>query len=298
MLAGLMVVGTAGVAAGMLAAGARPAAGTTTVPVTEHSFVYGRAGSSPLSILAYLPRHRGLVPGVLVVHGGGWSSGTPQAFRGPAEDLAQAGLAAFDVGYQLDTTRRAGYPDQVDQLASALDWIRLHARALGVDPDRLGALGSSAGGNLVALLALDPRAAPLTAVVTWSAPLDLPQMDGGIDRTCRAGGCPPGWLDHDLLDYLGCSPRTCPESWDDASPADRIEHRPTDWLLFNSSHEVIPLAGAEDMAGGLRRDGDRVRLVVVPGDRHAGAYQSVALAPSVAFLKAELGDASPAPVHA
>ena len=266
-----------------LGAGARPAPAAEPA-VIEHNFTYGTAGGVPLPVLAYLPRHhRGLLPAVLVVHGGGWNKGTPQGFSTAAVALAQAGMAAFDVGYQLDGPGQPGWPSQTQELVSAVEWIHNHARTLGVDPRRIGALGSSAGGNLVALLALalaqDPPSglSPLAAVVSWSGPMEL--GPAGV----------PGWLRADLTDYLGCPSARCPGRWQAASPVDHVTHSSTAWLLFNSRSELIPVSGARAMAGALRRAGDPSQLVVYPGRRHAGEYQGRALAPTIAFLRAHLG---------
>ena len=245
--------------------------------MVERSFSY-QVGDVRLPVLAYLPERHHPVPAVLVVHGAGWTGGSPQGFRGPAEALARAGLAAFDVGYTLGTRLHPGFPGQVNDLVGAVEWIRDHARSLGVDPSRLGALGSSAGGNLVALLALDAGGPRLTSVVTWSAPEDL--------MTMRSG---PAWLVGDLEADLGCTAEECPQRWRQAAPVDHIARTPTRWLIFNSRNEVVPASGAEAMASGLRRAGDAVRLILYPGHDHAGEYQAAALAPTVRFLRTSLG---------
>lgn len=256
--------------------------------MVEHTYSYGAAGGRPLPVLAFLPRHhRGLLPAVLVVHGGGWNEGSPEGFSSAAVALARAGMAAFDVGYRLDGPGQPGWPDQTQELVSAVEWIHSHARSLGVDPRRMGALGSSAGGNLVALLALSlahsppPGVAPLAGVVSWSGPMVL--TPGGV----------PGWLQRDLSDYLGCSPSRCPTRWQAASPAANVGHSGTAWLLFNSRSEIIPLSGAQAMVRARQRAGDESRLVVYPGSHHAGEYQGRAMAPTVAFLRSLLGLAPP-----
>ena len=252
--------------------------------MVEHTYTYGRVGGRPLLVLAFLPRHhRGPLPSVLVVHGGGWNQGSPEGFRSAAVALAQAGMAAFDVGYRLDGPGQPGWPDQAQELVSAVEWIHGHARTLGVDPNRTGALGSSAGGNLVALLALSlarspsAGAPPLTAVVSWSGPMALSRQ--GV----------PGWLRADLDNYLGCAPAQCPDRWQAASPAASTTHTGTAWLLFNSRSELIPVAGAEAMARARHRAGDAAQLIVYPGTRHAGEYQGRALAPTISFLRSHLG---------
>jgi acetyl esterase len=267
--------------------------------VIEVRFPYTPPGEGRLWMDAFLPADRSRpVPAVLLVHGGGWSGGSPLGFAGPAEALAKAGLAAFDVGYRLDGPGHPGFPRQVRELSAAGAWIEGHAAVLGLQPGRLGALGSSAGGNLVALLALRAHAPPLSAVVTWSAPLDLASFGPLVQSSCRHGGCGRSWLANDLVDYVGCLPARCPARWAGASPADSVRPgaspaggvRPGSpaWMIFNSDHEVVPVRGAELMTSRLRSRGYPVVLTVYPGRRHAGEYASEAMGPTVAFLRSQL----------
>jgi acetyl esterase/lipase len=95
-------------------------------------------------------------PGLVVyVHGGGWlepgnvkANLVSQTF---ANALLSAGYAVASVNYRLST--QAPFPAQIQDVKTAVRWLRAHARYYGYDPGEIAAFGDSAGGQLVALLA-------------------------------------------------------------------------------------------------------------------------------------------------
>lgn len=93
------------------------------------------------------------LPVIVLIHGGGWSGGDRAAFTAQAATLANTGkYATVSVGYRL--SNEASWPAQIYDCKAAIRWIRGHAKDLNLDPDRIGATGTSAGGHLVTLLGL------------------------------------------------------------------------------------------------------------------------------------------------
>lgn len=94
---------------------------------------------------------------VLMVHGGGWISGSKDNLRSMAIRLAENGYVAVSVNYRLST--QAEFPAAVIDLKTALKWMREHAKEFKIDPDRIAILGASAGAQLAGLVgmsSLDP----------------------------------------------------------------------------------------------------------------------------------------------
>lgn len=105
---------------------------------------------------AYLPAGPGPHPALLLVHGGAWMRGDKRDMREFGALLARAGYACFAPAYRLAPAHR--WPAQIEDCLYALQFVRANATRFGVDPARIGALGLSAGGHLVALLGvLDDR---------------------------------------------------------------------------------------------------------------------------------------------
>ena len=87
-------------------------------------------------------------PVVMFVHGGGWSGGSKANPR--ADFLALYGYAVVSINYRL--SGQAKFPAQIFDCKGAVRWIKANAAKYNLDPKRIGAFGSSAGGHLAALL--------------------------------------------------------------------------------------------------------------------------------------------------
>lgn len=94
-------------------------------------------------------------PGVILIHGGSWSSLDKSTMRTMAQFLARSGFVAFAVDYRLFDGKQNGWPAQLDDVQRAVRWIRANAAKYGVEPDHIGAFGHSAGAQLAALLGVE-----------------------------------------------------------------------------------------------------------------------------------------------
>ncbi len=95
--------------------------------------------------------------GVVYFHGGGWVIGsldTADAYC--AELAAAAGVVVVSVDYRLAPEHR--FPTAAMDAVDAFDWVHSEHTHLGIDPERLGVAGDSAGGNLAAVVAQQRRA--------------------------------------------------------------------------------------------------------------------------------------------
>ncbi len=246
----------------------------------ERDVPYGADAGTALLLDVYRPRNgAGERPAVLAVHGGGWRTGDKRSMAGRAGELARAGFVVFAPDYRLADAGRPGFPRQERELATAVRYIREHATAYGVDPQRLGAVGSSAGGHLVSLLATTgtgpcTEGTRMAAVVSWSGPLDLTAV--GRSRDAR--------LTPMVDAYAGCTYDVCPATWRDASPVAHVSADDPPMLLFNSVDELVPVAETRAMGAALSRAGVPHELVEIPGHRHAMQYVDASRARSIAFL--------------
>jgi acetyl esterase/lipase len=102
----------------------------------------------------YLPKGLGTAPVVIAAHGGGWQAGSRAFYKHWGPFLARHGYALFSVDYRLG---KAGtYPGSAYDLKAAIQFVRAKAVDLGLDPERIGLMGDSAGAHLAALVALAP----------------------------------------------------------------------------------------------------------------------------------------------
>jgi acetyl esterase/lipase len=102
----------------------------------------------------FLPRQRApgvRLPVVVYIHGGGWYRGSKAAGQTWLQPLVETGAyAGVAVNYRL--AGEAPWPAQIHDCKAVIRWIRAHAARHGLDPDRIGVAGASAGGTLATLL--------------------------------------------------------------------------------------------------------------------------------------------------
>ena len=92
-------------------------------------------------------------PAVLFIHGGGWIEGDRFQLRGYGILLARLGFVCICNSYRL--SQEAPWPAQIQDVNCALRFMRAHSKDLGIDPDRIGVSGNSAGGHLSLMSALE-----------------------------------------------------------------------------------------------------------------------------------------------
>ena len=94
-------------------------------------------------------------PGLVLFHGGSWTGGTPALLKPQADYFASRGMVCLLAEYRLLNSKSNAPPIEcVQDAKSAMRWARSHASELGLDPQRLGAAGGSAGGHLAAFTGL------------------------------------------------------------------------------------------------------------------------------------------------
>lgn len=119
----------------------------------EHiDLTFSSIGDIQLKLDLYKPKNSDEpLPAVVCIHGGGWYKGNKKGFGKVAKALANNGFVAVTIDYRLSGV--APFPAQIQDCKAAVRWLRLNADNYGIDTSRIGAIGHSAGGHLVALLA-------------------------------------------------------------------------------------------------------------------------------------------------
>ena len=167
------------------AGSAPPPADVTVVPDLQFAAPDGR----PLLADLHLPaRLQAPAPAILWIHGGGWRSGNRHVGPDLSRFFAAGGFAMIAIDYRH--SGRAIFPAQIEDVKTAIRWVRRIAAEYGLDASRIGLWGASSGGHLAALAALtgDDRFTPddalyrehssaVQAVVEGYGPIDFLQMD-------------------------------------------------------------------------------------------------------------------------
>jgi acetyl esterase/lipase len=254
---------------------AAPAAPAPQGPVTrgnvtfQNDVVYGKGG--PVDLLADIawPKDAtGPLPAIIHIHGGGWIGGN-RRWPGGLAQFAQHGYFAASIEYRLDNV--AKWPAQIQDCKCAVRWLRANAAKYNVDPNRIGIIGESAGGHLVACL--DTMAgekdyegdggwpgvsSAVQAVVDFYGPTDFvtPQIytDEAKRLTMGLFGVP---REQDLA------------LWKSASPVFSVAAGdPPVLMVHGDADSLVPLAQSQVFAAALTKAGVPNQLLVIHNGRH------------------------------
>jgi acetyl esterase/lipase len=286
------------------------------VSAVHREVTYARAiGFRPLKMDIWLPRQAtGPVPLVVWVHGGAFQLGDrrelPPTFAPNSvfRLLNDAGIACATVDYRH--CLEAPFPAQLHDLKAAVRYLREFAGDLGVDPERFGAWGESAGGHLVALLGLtgsredlhgglgaQGHASSISAVVDFygvSSLGDIPPMNtpAGLFPPALTAAVPPGMPMQPEHMLVGGSDD--PALLAAASPVSYVTAGAPPFLLIHGdSDALVPHAQTDLLAAALADSGVEHEVVTIKGADHcffgAEDQMDAILAAAVGFFSEKLG---------
>ena len=153
---------------------------------------YATRGRQELLLDLYLPKDAGRpLPVIVFLHGGGWRGGTRTTGPDFRRFFAQDGFAMASIEYRL--TPSVTFPSNVEDVKTAVRWLRANAATHGLNADRICLWGTSAGGHLAAVAALAPRgtfegadnldqSSAVRCVLDAYGPVDFAQMDAQTER--------------------------------------------------------------------------------------------------------------------
>lgn len=271
----LRLTGAAGMALS-LSSQAHPSGGSPTPrrPRALRDLEYNRAGDRKLLLDLYLPAEESKepLPVIVWIHGGGWNAGDKSHCR--LVGYASRGYAVASVGYRLSP--EAVFPAQIHDCKAAVRWLRANAAKYGLDPDRIGVAGSSAGGHLAALLGtsggmkeLEGEGANLEhssrvqAVCNYWGPTDL------LIVGKEPGHDPPSSLKDAVAALLGGPIDENKEKAVLASPVTHISKEDPPFVIVHGECDsTVPAIHADVLREALEKAGVEVTCLVVKGAEH------------------------------
>ena len=249
---------------------------TVNIPegVTVHrDLIYGRVGERELPLDLYLPLDTSSpLPVVIWVHGGGWRGGS-KGNGGRALNMTTRGFAVVDVEYRL--SGEALFPAQIEDCKTAVRWVRANAKKYNLDPDRIGAWGSSAGGHLVAMMGLthdenvfetddhSQYSSQVQAICNWFGPTDFLRMNDFEGR-----------IDHDAADspesrLIGGPIQENKEKVAAANPITYVSKNDPPMLIIHGEKDrAVPYNQSELLYAAMQKAGLDVTLYKVVNADH------------------------------
>ena len=238
---------------------------------TLSDLIYATVGEQALTLDLRLPNFgSGPFPLILLVDAPDWS--TPRPHSDAADFLAARGYAVASAGFR--SSAAAPFPAQLDDLRTAIRWLREHAGEHAIDPARVGVWGIGAGGHLAALLG---TTGGVQAVVDWYGPIDLAalQSDATACANHSDASSPAAIL-------LGCPPAACPTTAAAANPIAFVDRGDAPFLIMHGSFDCeVPAAQSRMLYDALRAAGNEVTLTMVAAGRGGTAWRDAALLSAV-----------------
>ena len=265
--------------------------------VKELDVPYGKADGQELLLDVYRPgaKSASLRPAVIIVHGGAWQAGDKSEGRDLGNALAKMGYVAFSINYRLAGEKGNHWPAQLDDTQRAVRWIRANAAKYGIDPERLGALGGSAGGHIVACLGtMDTRDNSDAALAAYSSrPQCVVMLAGPTDLTedLRPKVKQGEWCNEQIKILLGGTPQELPEVANGASPLYHVDAQSKPALIFQGkTDEIVPVDHGERFDAALKKAGVESKLIIHKGGHGFDDEEdiSIFIKETSAFLKKHL----------
>jgi acetyl esterase/lipase len=236
----------------------------------EKDLIFNKIDDLALLMDVYYPASGGPWPGLVFVHGGGWMEGD----KAPLAIIpTDAGFLVFSINYRMYPAYR--FPAMIEDVKSAIRYLRANAASFNLDPDRIALIGHSAGAHLVALAGLADENAGwdvgpyldhssrVQAVIEMSGPTDLARQFPAEVMELKAN-------------VFG------QEKFDIASPVHYVHpDAPPMLIVHGEVDEIVPVEQAQLLYNALVQSGAPVEKIILQNGGHGLEPVGGEMSPSV-----------------
>lgn len=246
-------------------------------------------GSEPLQFAElYLPDNNGLHPVVILIHGGYWRARYGlDLMTGLAKDLANRGIAAWNIEYRRVGDPGGGWPGTFLDVALAADYLRSVAPTYALDLQRVISIGHSAGGHLALWLAGRRNLAQNSPLAITDQPLALAgaiSLAGVVDLELA-------WRLHlsngAVIDLLEGGFEEVPDRYMGASPPVLLPLGIPHILIHGTEDDSVPLQMSLEYLAKAKAANDVVRFIELEGVDHFALIDPKSAAWNITFDELE-----------
>jgi len=214
-------------------------------------------------------------PLLVWIHGGGWRAGGKG--NPPGLAMVKKGVAVASIEYRL--SQHAIFPAQIEDCKAAIRWLRAHAGDYGYKREMVAAWGASAGGHLVALLAVTgevkdfdvgahlDQSSAIQCGIDWFGPADFPGYDEKLPTPMVQRENPASVLAQlfggPVSQKLELAKRASPVTWATKQAAPLL-------IMQGTNDPLVPLDQSQRLYDKLKSVGAPVTLDVIEGAGHGG----------------------------
>jgi acetyl esterase/lipase len=268
--------------------------------VEEQDVPFARPDGTDRMARVYRPKGAPAAPlaALVDVHGGAWSRGDHTTDALHARGLAAAGLVVVSLDFRQGPDHK--HPAAAQDVSAGVRWLRANATTLGVDPARIGIVGSSSGGHLALLVAVRPDAAEHAGTPIVMADGSL-GATAGDDRVAFAIALYPVADPHarylyalsrkndptfdgaarlaaSSLGYFADEAAMAAASVTEIVASGRAGALPPVWLAHAEMDDNVPAAITDALVSAYEKAGGRIERVHFPGAKHGFIVQEGAAA--------------------
>lgn len=235
-------------------------------PAPDLTECFGNPGDQELLTDVFLPDPaKANSAAVLFVHGGGWHTGSRNAFLWHAHRLSLRGYLSCSIDYRLSGT--AVFPAALEDCQAGIRWLRQNVDRFNLNPDKIGTFGSSAGGHLVACLGvLENEQMGVSAKA--NCVVDVHGVHDFISLWEETGNLNENWVK-----FLGGPISEKKAEWTAASPALHVSEDSAPMLLIHDPDDpIVPSKQTHLMANALIEAGRPMQFLPTLGSGHGFVY--------------------------
>lgn len=234
--------------------------------------------------IAYPKDNKGKLPAIVYIHGGGFEGGAKPTDQ--TVFYAKNGFIGIAIEYRLSDV--AKFPAAVHDCKTAIRWTRANAKKYGIDPEKIGVIGESAGGYLVAMMGTSggnsylegdgpykEYSSSVQAVVDLFGPIDFSVMKDA----------PTG----PVAKFLGKTAQEAPELAIKANAITYVDAKDAPTLMIHGEKDdLVPIQQSELLYAALTRAGVQAKVVGVKSAGHgfSASPQGAVVSPSAKEIEA------------
>jgi acetyl esterase/lipase len=254
----------------------------------QEDVVYGRKFGTALTLDVFTPKEKANGAGIILVVSGGWFS-AHEAINLPwVKEFTGRGYTVFAVVH--GSQPRFTIPEILGDMHRAVRFIRFHAEDYGIDPERIGITGGSAGGHLSLMQGtagdkgnpdakdpVDKVSSRVQAVACFFPPTDFLNY-GNEGENALGRGILAGFKAPFAFHELDPTTRTFEAITDEAkiieigkqiSPVNHVTaDDPPTLIIHGNADKLVPIQQAELIVAKLKEAGVPTELVTKPGASH------------------------------
>jgi len=256
------------------------------------TLAYKSIGARTLYLDFYRAKSKHKTPLLVLIHGGGWKSGSKALLAPMAKAIAHADISVACIEYRL--SGEAQFPAGFSDARDAVLWLKSAANKLNIDPNNVAIAGGSAGGQLAALLAYSGGKLNNQNIERPFVIQALINIDGLSDFTSEEAlpfENDPKKNPSSAGAWLGGRYEEVPERWKQASPYFHIDSKAPPTLFINSSQTRFR-AGRDAAIAALKKHGIPTEIVLLEKSPHAfwhfEPWFSPTIESTITFLSAHL----------